>query len=55
VSNSAGLAFLVQKGRAGQRYDWGGLVGGAVVALIALRPSTLGQSWRARVDRAIRR
>jgi len=55
VSNSAGLAFLVQKGRAGQRFDWGGLVGGAVIALKALRPGAGRRGWRARVERAIAR
>ena len=40
-----------------RRYDWAGLVGGAMAALTALRDGDLpadGQ-WRARVDRAIRR
>jgi hypothetical protein len=53
-SNSAGLAFLVQKGRMGDRYDWPGLVGGAVAALTILaNPPESG--WRATIDRAIRR
>jgi hypothetical protein len=55
VSNSAGLAFLIQKGGPGARFDWRGLVGGAVAALDALRHDAPDAGWRVRVDRAIRR
>jgi hypothetical protein len=55
TSNSAGLAFLVQKGRSQDRYDWAALVGGAVAALSALRPDAGERGWRAGVDRAVRR
>lgn len=54
-SNSAGLAFLVQKGRSGDRYDWAALVGGAVAALSALRGAPPERGWRASIDRAIQR
>lgn len=54
-SNSAGLAFLIQKGRPGAPYDWGELVGGAVAALAALRRRIPDRGWRATVDRAVRR
>lgn len=55
VSNSAGLAFLIQKGRAGDRYDFGGLVGAAVAALSELRGRPAEHGWRASVDRSVRR
>ena len=55
TSNSAGLAFLIQKGRDGDRYDFGGLVGGAVAALSHLRPRSREAGWRARVERNISR
>ena len=55
ASNSAGLAFLVQKGRPGARFDWGALVGGAVAALEELRHDVPDAGWRVRVDRAIHR
>jgi hypothetical protein len=55
VSNSNGLAFLVQKGRSGDRYDWAGLVGGAVAALSVLRPDADDDGWRAGIDREVRR
>jgi hypothetical protein len=55
TSNSAGLAFLIQKGRDGERFDFGGLVGGAVVALSRLRPRAGDRGWRARVDRSVSR
>jgi hypothetical protein len=54
VSNSNGLAFLIQKG-SGDRWDWPALVGGAVAALSALRPDADDEGWRAGVDRAVRR
>ena len=55
VSNSAGLAFLIQKGRPGARFDFGGLVGGAVTALDELRHDAPDTGWRVRVDRAVHR
>jgi hypothetical protein len=55
VSNSAGLAFLIQKGRPGQRYDFGGLVGAAVAALSELRGKRPETGWRAMVDRTVHR
>jgi len=55
TSDSAGLAFVVQKGRADSRYDWGGLVGGAVAALCALESGLPEEGWRAAVDRTIDR
>jgi hypothetical protein len=54
-SNSAGLGFLVQKGRPGRPYSWGDLVGGAVAALCALRDRVPEEGWQARVDRSVRR
>jgi hypothetical protein len=55
VSNTAGLAFLIQKGRPGQRYDFGSLVGGAVAALEELRRRPMDKGWRAMVDRSVHR
>ena len=55
VSNSAGLAFLIQKGRPDARFDFGGLVGVAVAALVELRNDAPDLGWRVRVDRAVRR
>jgi hypothetical protein len=55
VSNSAGRAFLIQKGRPGAGFDFGGLVGGAVAALAELRADPEDEGWRARVDRAVHR
>ncbi len=67
ASRCAGLAFVMLKGipevSAGvvryapiRRYDWAGLVGGAMAALVALRDGVPADGeWRARVDRAIRR
>jgi hypothetical protein len=67
ASRSAGLAFLMLKGvperSAGvvtyaplRRYDWAALVGGTVVALAALQGRDPDEgTWRARVDRAVRR
>ncbi|MBO0868396.1 MAG: hypothetical protein J2P15_07505 [Micromonosporaceae bacterium] len=54
-SNSAGLAFLVQKGRPGARPDWAGLVDGAVGALAGLRRHPPEDGWRALVDRKVQR
>lgn len=55
TSNSAGLAFLIQKGGDGDRPDFGALVGGAVVALSRLRPRAGEHGWRARIDRSVSR
>jgi hypothetical protein len=55
VSNSAGLAFLVQKGRPGARFEFGALVGGAVLALSELRRKPVEKGWRATVDRSVKR
>lgn len=55
ASNSAGLAFLIQKGGPGARFDWSALVGGAVAALVELRHDVAETGWRVRVDRAIHR
>jgi hypothetical protein len=52
-SNSAGLAFLVLKGRPGARPDWAGLVGGTVAALAVLRGKAPEKGWRAQVYRAV--
>jgi hypothetical protein len=54
-SNSAGLAFLVLKGRPGDRPDWGGLVGGVVAALGTLHGNPPDGGWRALIDRAVHR
>jgi hypothetical protein len=55
VSNSAGLAFLVQKGRPGDRYQFGSLVGAAVAALSELRRKPADKGWRAMIDRSVKR
>jgi len=55
VSNSNGLAFLIQKGRSEDRYNWAALVGGAVAALSALRPDADDGGWRAGIDRTVQR
>jgi hypothetical protein len=53
ISNSAGLAFLMQKGTAGAPPDWSDLVDGAIAALTALRTDAADPGWRAAVDRAV--
>lgn len=53
ISNSAGLAFLMQKGAAGASYDWADLVEGAIAALTALRTDAGDSGWRAAVDRTV--
>lgn len=63
ASRSAGLAFLMLKAEPANGrtatvttgFDFAGLVGGAVLALEALRGEVPDGLWRARVDRAIRR
>lgn len=51
ISNSAGLAFLIQKGRAGDPFDWPALVAGALAALATLDPDARDTRWRATIDR----
>jgi len=53
ISNSAGLAFLMQKGAAGAPPDWADLVDGALAALTALRTDVADAGWRAAVDRGV--
>jgi hypothetical protein len=55
VSNSAGMAFLMQKGRPGERFDWDELVGGAMRALTALRKDAEDLGWQAAIDRDVLR
>jgi hypothetical protein len=55
VSNSAGLAFLIQKGHPGARFDFATLVATAISALAALRADAPDTGWRARVDRSVHR
>ena len=55
TSNSAGLAFLIQKGGSADQHDWASLVSGAITALSALRPDADEGGWRAAIDRSIRR
>jgi len=55
ASNSDGLAFLVQKGAPGTRFDFPGLVITAVAALAELRRRPKDKGWRARVDRSVLR
>jgi hypothetical protein len=55
VSNSAGLAFLIQKGRPGATHDFAALVTTAVRALRRLRPRAPDTGWRAAIDRRIAR
>jgi hypothetical protein len=55
VSNSAGLAFLIQKGADSAGFDFAGLVATAVGALRRLRPMADNAGWRAMVDRGIAR
>jgi hypothetical protein len=55
TSNSAGLAFLIQKGQMGARPDFEQLVGTAVAALVKLRPRSTDRGWRAIVERGVSR
>ncbi|MFD0742535.1 hypothetical protein ACFQ1L_12410 [Phytohabitans flavus] len=55
ISNSVGLAFLMQKGAAGAAPDWADLVDGAIAALTALRTDADDPGWRTRVDREVSR
>ncbi|BCB84125.1 hypothetical protein [Phytohabitans suffuscus] len=53
ISNSAGLAFLMQKGAEGAPPDWADLVDGAIAALTALRTDAGDPGWRVAVDREV--
>jgi hypothetical protein len=55
VSNSNGMAFVIQKGTHRTGFDFEELTTGAVAALAVLRRHPQERGWRARVDRAIRR
>jgi hypothetical protein len=55
VSNSHGMAFVIQKGTHRTAYDFEELTTGAVAALATLRTHPPDRGWRARVDRTIRR
>jgi len=55
ISNSAGLAFLMQKGAVGAPPDWVDLVDGALAALTALRTDADDPGWRVAVDRGVSR
>jgi hypothetical protein len=56
VSNTAGMAFLIQKGRPGARYDFPALVDASVSALASLRTdSPPDDGWRVMVDRTVQR
>ena len=55
VSNTAGMAFLIQKGRPGALFDFEALVTTSVQALAALRHKPPEGGWRARIDRSVRR
>ena len=55
VSNSNGMAFVIQKGTHRTGFDFEELTTGAVAALAKLRRQPQERGWRARVDRAIRR
>jgi hypothetical protein len=55
TSNSAGLAFVIQKGPPEARPDWAGLVDGAIGALSVLRRDASDRGWRAMVDRTVQR
>jgi hypothetical protein len=57
MSNSAGMAFVIQKGthRAAGDFDFAELTAGAVAALARLRRKPQERGWRARVDRDVRR
>lgn len=55
VSNSDGMAFVIQKGTHRTSFDFEELTTGAVAALAKLRRKPQERGWRARIDRAIRR
>ncbi|WP_433049988.1 hypothetical protein [Dactylosporangium sp. CS-033363] len=55
VSNSAGMAFVIQKGTHRTGFDFEELTAGAVAALARLRRKPQERGWRARIDRDITR
>ncbi|WP_432829742.1 hypothetical protein [Dactylosporangium sp. CA-092794] len=55
MSNSAGMAFVIQKGTHRTAFDFEELTAGAVAALAKLRRKPQERGWRARVDRAVKR
>jgi hypothetical protein len=55
VSNSAGVAFVIQKGTHRDGFDFEELTAGAVAALAKLRRKPQERGWRARIDRSVRR
>ena len=55
VSNSAGLAFVIQKGTHRGEFDFEELTAGAVAALAKLRRKPQERGWRARIDRQVQR
>lgn len=55
ISNTAGMAFLIQKGGAADPPDFDSLVSVAVAALQTLRPRARERGWRASIDRSIER
>jgi len=55
VSNSAGMAFVIQKGTHRTGFDFDELAAGAVAALVKLRRRPRERGWRARVDRSVTR
>jgi hypothetical protein len=55
VSNSDGMAFVIQKGTHRTDFDFEELTTGAVAALTKLRRDPQERGWRARVDRSIKR
>ncbi|GAA3450964.1 hypothetical protein [Dactylosporangium matsuzakiense] len=55
VSNSAGLAFVIQKGTHRTAFDFEELTMGAIAALAKLRRKPQERGWRVRVDRNVKR
>ena len=55
MSNSAGMAFVIQKGTHRTEFDFEELTTGAVAALAKLRKKPQERGWRVRIDRNVRR
>ncbi|MEV8515497.1 hypothetical protein [Dactylosporangium sp. NPDC051484] len=55
VSNSAGMAFVIQKGTHRTGFEFEELTAGAVAALVKLRRKPQERGWRARIDRSVKR
>ncbi|MER7003385.1 hypothetical protein ABT297_10100 [Dactylosporangium sp. NPDC000555] len=55
VSNSAGMAFVIQKGTHRTGFEFEELTAGAVAALAKLRRKPQDRGWRARIDRSVKR